>query len=81
MHSIEIVGGGSRIPAFQALGSSVFETTLLRTLNASEAVSRGACMMSAYISPLFKVMAYGVEDKNQFCVKAAFNFVEAGVPL
>ncbi len=38
-------------------------------------------MMSAYISPLFKVASYGVEEKNQYPVKAAFNFIEGGVPL
>lgn len=38
-------------------------------------------MMAAYISPLFKVATYGVEDKHNFVVKAAYNFIEAGVPL
>lgn len=35
-------------------------------------------MMAAYISPLFRVAAYGVEDKHNFVVKAAFNFLEDG---
>lgn len=60
LHSVEVVGGASRIPIFQTMVSEVMKVAPCKTLNASEAISRGAAMVSAYISPLFKVAAYGI---------------------
>lgn len=36
----------------------------MRTLNSSECIARGCALMSAMMSPLFKVANYGVEEYN-----------------
>jgi hypothetical protein len=41
----------------------------MRTLNASECIARGSALMSAMMSPLFKVSEYGVEEYNLFNIK------------
>lgn len=45
-----------------------------RTLNASECVARGCALMSAMLSPLFRVAEYGVEEYNQYPIRAFWNF-------
>jgi heat shock protein 4 len=60
LHSIELVGGGSRIPAFVALVKSVFGVEPSRTLNSSESVARGCALMAAIKSPLFRVPDYAL---------------------
>ena len=61
LHSIEMVGGGTRIPAFQRLIQGVFKTDPMRTLNSSESISKGCALMAAIKSPLFRVAEYNVE--------------------
>jgi len=60
LHSIELVGGGTRIPKVLSLIEGVFKMQLSRTLNSSESVSRGCALMAAIKSPLFKVEEYGL---------------------
>lgn len=68
---MEIIGGGTRIPAVQKLIEEVFEVEQIkRTLNASECIARGCSLMSAMLSPLFKVAEYGVEDYNLYPIRA-----------
>lgn len=55
LHSIELVGGGSRIPGFVHLVKETFGVEPSRTLNSSESVARGCALMAAIQSPLFKV--------------------------
>lgn len=44
VHSVEIVGGSSRIPAFKQLVEKVFCKEPSTTLNADEAVARGCAL-------------------------------------
>jgi len=37
---------------------------IMRTLNSSECIARGCALMSAMMSPLFKVANYGVGEYN-----------------
>lgn len=55
LHSIELVGGGTRIPVLLNLVKGVFGIEPSRTLNSSESVARGCALMAAIKSPLFKV--------------------------
>lgn len=56
---VEIVGGGTRIPFVQRQIQEIFGVAgVKRTLNASESVARGCALMSAMMSPLFRVAEY-----------------------
>ena len=55
IHNIEMVGGGTRIPAFIQIIKQTFGIDPSRTLNSSESVARGCALMAAIKSPLFRV--------------------------
>uniref|UniRef100_A0A6T6BMI4 Uncharacterized protein n=1 Tax=Compsopogon caeruleus TaxID=31354 RepID=A0A6T6BMI4_9RHOD len=66
IHSVEIVGGSSRIPAFKQAIETVFGGNLRTTLNADECIARGCAMMGAILSPAFKVREYKLVDVYPF---------------
>ena len=76
IHSIELVGGGSRIPEFIRLVKETFGFDTSRTLNSSESVARGCGLMAAIRSPLFRVAEYTLNEKAYYGVKFYWNFVE-----
>lgn len=76
LHSIELIGGGSRIPAFVQLVKQVFNLDPSRTLNSSESVARGCALMAAIKSPLFRVSDYALHEKVYYGVKFYWNFVD-----
>ncbi|EOA39731.1 hypothetical protein CARUB_v10008380mg [Capsella rubella] len=68
IHSVELVGSGSRIPAISKMLSSLFKRELGRTVNASECVARGCALQCAMLSPVFRVRDYEVQDSFPFSV-------------
>ncbi|KAF2285784.1 hypothetical protein GH714_007773 [Hevea brasiliensis] len=68
IHSIELVGSGSRIPASTKLLASLFGREPSRTLNASECVARGCALQCAMLSPVFRVREYEVQDSLPFSI-------------
>eukprot|EP00179_Madagascaria_erythrocladioides_P003206 CAMPEP_0198310772 /NCGR_PEP_ID=MMETSP1450-20131203/2715_1 /TAXON_ID=753684 ORGANISM="Madagascaria erythrocladiodes, Strain CCMP3234" /NCGR_SAMPLE_ID=MMETSP1450 /ASSEMBLY_ACC=CAM_ASM_001115 /LENGTH=857 /DNA_ID=CAMNT_0044013619 /DNA_START=60 /DNA_END=2633 /DNA_ORIENTATION=- len=60
LHSVEVVGGSTRVPLFKRVIEEVLGKTPRTTLNADECVARGCAMMSAILSPSFKVREYGL---------------------
>ncbi|KAK9155736.1 hypothetical protein Sjap_003216 [Stephania japonica] len=68
IHSVELVGSGSRVPAIARILVSVFKREPSRTLNASECVARGCALQCAMLSPVFKVRDYEVQDSFPFSV-------------
>ncbi|XP_054795093.1 heat shock 70 kDa protein 16-like isoform X3 [Prosopis cineraria] len=68
IHSVELVGSGSRIPAIARLLTSQFRREPSRTLNASECVARGCALQCAMLSPVFRVREYEVLDLNPFSI-------------
>ncbi|PNP47224.1 hypothetical protein TGAMA5MH_01039 [Trichoderma gamsii] len=59
---IEIVGGGSRVPALKDRIQAFFEKPLSYTMNADEAVARGCAFSCAILSPAFRVRDFTVQD-------------------
>ncbi|KAG6691572.1 hypothetical protein I3842_10G069700 [Carya illinoinensis] len=55
IHSVELVGSGSRIPAISRRLTSLFKREPSRTVNASECVARGCALQCAMLSPTFHV--------------------------
>ena len=76
LHSIELIGGGTRIPAFVNIVKQVFGVEPSRTLNSSESVARGCALMAAIKSPLFRVADYALNERVYYGVKFYWNFVE-----
>ncbi|KAK1305389.1 Heat shock 70 kDa protein 16 [Acorus calamus] len=68
IHSVEIVGSGSRIPAIARMVGGFFKKEPRRTLNASECVARGCALQCAMLSPVFRVRDYEVQDSFPFTI-------------
>jgi len=60
--AIEVIGGGSRVPALKERIQAFFGKTLSFTLNQDEAVARGAAFSCAILSPVFRVRDFTVQD-------------------
>ena len=54
VHTVEVVGGSSRVPALLRIIKDFFGKEPGRTLNAKECVSRGAALNCAMLSPIFR---------------------------
>ncbi|PON51510.1 Heat shock protein 70 family [Parasponia andersonii] len=68
IHSVELVGSGSRIPAITRSLASLFKREPSRKLNASECVARGCALQGAMLSPVFRVRDYEVQDSLPFSI-------------
>ena len=64
LHSVERIGGGTRIPFVEKILASSFKFDMVsKTLDANESVARGCAIQSAMLSPHFKVANYNVTEK------------------
>jgi heat shock protein len=77
IHSVEVVGGSSRIPAVRALLQEVFGLPVSTSMNADEAVSRGCALRAASLSSRFVTRRFDVQDAVLHGVEALF--VHGGV--
>lgn len=68
IHSVEVVGGSTRIPMIKQLIEQVFHKPASTTLNQDEAVSRGAALMCAIMSPAIRVRDFTVVDIQNYPV-------------
>ncbi|CAK7351163.1 unnamed protein product [Dovyalis caffra] len=68
IHSVELVGSGSRIPAIARMLASLFKREPGRKINASECVARGCALQCAMLSPTFRVREYQVQDSFPFSI-------------
>ncbi|KAL9057104.1 MAG: hypothetical protein Q9162_002538 [Coniocarpon cinnabarinum] len=59
---VELVGGGTRVPALKAIVQKFFDKPLSFTLNADEAIARGCAFSCAILSPVFRVRDFTVHD-------------------
>eukprot|EP00548_Thalassiothrix_antarctica_P005052 CAMPEP_0194135114 /NCGR_PEP_ID=MMETSP0152-20130528/5192_1 /TAXON_ID=1049557 /ORGANISM="Thalassiothrix antarctica, Strain L6-D1" /LENGTH=837 /DNA_ID=CAMNT_0038831179 /DNA_START=248 /DNA_END=2761 /DNA_ORIENTATION=+ len=72
--SVEVVGGSSRIGAVKKTLLSVLGvSTLSTTMNADEAVARGAALQSAILSPRFKVLPYEIQEAQPYPIKLSWE--------
>jgi heat shock protein 4 len=75
LHSVEIVGGATRMPIVQQIIQSVLKVeSVSKTLNASECIARGCAMMAAMRSPSFRVTEYIIEDANFYPIRVGWLF-------
>lgn len=73
IHSVEIVGGSTRISAIKHLIEQVFGKTASTTINQDESVSRGAALQCAIMSPAVRVREFGVTDIQNYAVKVTWD--------
>lgn len=70
---IEVVGGGSRVPAIKERIQSFFGKPLSYTMNQDEAVARGCAFSCAILSPVFKVRDFAVQDVITYPIEFAWE--------
>ncbi|ETS60751.1 hypothetical protein PaG_04658 [Moesziomyces aphidis] len=73
IHSIEMVGGSSRVPALKERISAFFGKPLSFTSNQDEAVARGCTLACAVLSPVFKVREFSIHDATPYSIKVTWD--------
>ncbi|KAJ0977860.1 hypothetical protein J5N97_013334 [Dioscorea zingiberensis] len=73
IHSVEVVGSGSRVPAIIKILTDFFGKEPRRTMNASECVARGCALECAILSPTFKVREFQVNDSFPFSIALSWK--------
>ncbi|KAF5718105.1 heat shock protein [Fusarium mundagurra] len=71
--AIEVVGGGSRVPALKERIQEFFGKPLSFTLNADEALARGSAFSCAILSPVFRVRDFSVQDIISYPIEFAWE--------
>ncbi|KAF5205686.1 Heat shock protein [Thalictrum thalictroides] len=73
IHSVEVVGSGSRVPAIIRILTEFFGKEPRRTMNASECVARGSALQCAILSPTFKVREFQVTECFPFAIALSWK--------
>ncbi|XP_028037560.1 97 kDa heat shock protein isoform X2 [Bombyx mandarina] len=73
IHSVEIVGGSTRIPAVKSLIEQAFGKHASTTLNQDEAVARGCALQCAMLSPAVRVREFSITDVQPYAVRLAWD--------
>ncbi|CAN8032264.1 unnamed protein product [Ixodes persulcatus] len=73
VESVELVGGGTRVPAVKQLVRKVFQREPSTTLNQDEAVARGCALQCAMLSPIFKVRDFAVVDAQPYPIELCYD--------
>ena len=75
VHSVEIVGGATRMPAVQTRLCQAFHVDAVsKTMNAEEAVAKGCAVQAAMLSAFFKVKEYGVSDRTPYPINISVSY-------
>ncbi|TPP57719.1 Heat shock 70 kDa protein 4 [Fasciola gigantica] len=78
IHSVELVGGTTRIPALKAIVASVFGQHGRTTLNADEAVARGCALQAAICSPAYRVREFNVTEVCPYGINLIWDREDSG---
>ncbi|KAG8388328.1 hypothetical protein BUALT_Bualt02G0114300 [Buddleja alternifolia] len=73
IHSVEVVGSGSRVPAVFKILTDFFGKEPRRTMNASECVAKGCALQCAILSPTFKVREFQVTESFPFPIALSWK--------
>ncbi|KAH8889789.1 heat shock protein 70 [Thozetella sp. PMI_491] len=76
---IEMVGGGSRVPAVKERIQAFFGKPLSYTMNQDEAIARGCAFSCAILSPVFKVRDFAVQDVMSYPIEFTWE-KDADIP-
>lgn len=73
IHSVELAGGSSRVPAIKKLVEEVFNKPCSTTLNQDESVARGCALQCAMLSPAVRVREFSVTDIQPYPIKLTWD--------
>lgn len=73
IHSVELAGGSSRVPAIKKLIEDVFNKPCSTTLNQDESVARGCALQCAMLSPAVRVRDFSVTDIQPYSIKLSWD--------
>lgn len=73
IHSVELAGGSSRVPAIKRLVEEVFSRPVSTTLNQDESVARGCALQCAMLSPAVRVRDFSVTDIQPYPIKLTWD--------
>jgi len=73
LHSVELVGGSSRIPAIKQIIQEVFGLSPTSSLNADEGVSKGCGLQAAGVSDKFRTKEFVVQEVVSRGVEAVYG--------
>ncbi|WFD19435.1 adenyl-nucleotide exchange factor sse1 [Malassezia caprae] len=73
IHSVELVGGSSRVPALKERIAAWYGKPLSFTLNQDEAIVRGCTLACATLSPVFRVREFSVHDISSYPIKVSWE--------
>ncbi|KAL9368589.1 hypothetical protein Peur_039788 [Populus x canadensis] len=73
VHTVEVVGSASRVPAIMKILTEFFGKEPRRTMNSSESVSRGCALQCAILSPTFKVREFQVQECFPFSIAVSWK--------
>jgi len=77
LYSVEIVGGGMRLPICQEFLSKLLGgRELSRTINMEEGVAKGCAWMCAMLSPLFHVKPFDVIDVSPYPIRIKWGNID-----
>jgi len=68
LHSMEVVGGGSRIPCVSKILTSTFGREVSKTVDSDEGVAKGCALRCAMLSPTIRVREFDIIDQQPFNV-------------
>ena len=75
LHSIERIGGGSRIQLIEAMTIDTFKIKgVSKTLDAAESISRGCAIQAAMLSPNYQVTPYEIKERNYYPISAELSY-------
>ena len=78
LHSVEVIGGLSRMPAIADAIGSALQHPLRRSLNADEAVARGAALAAAMTSKHFKAKPFRLVEAAGFPLRFGWRVLDGG---
>eukprot|EP00727_Mastigamoeba_balamuthi_P008413 m51a1_g4194 putative hsp70 chaperone hsp88 (449) ;mRNA; f:406221-408321 len=78
LHSIEIHGGGLRLPLAQDVVAQTLGREVSKTINMEEGIAKGCALMCAALSPVFRLREFKVEDITAHQIRLAWRTIGDG---
>ncbi len=75
VHSVERIGGGSRIPLIESIIMEELKlSSVSKTLDANESISRGCAIQSAMLSPRYHVSKFKIAERSHYPIKIKLKY-------
>ena len=78
LHSVELIGGSSRLPFVTTIVEKVFDKEVSKTLNFDESVAKGCAIQCALLSPTIRVRQFHVVGVIPYAIRINWLDPETG---